>query len=78
MNGSLQEEGDKVWLPPLALACEPCCPSGEAERQELRVTDPGGIVCNPKGGERGARPSGEPMKTVMAHTTEKTHMGVQA
>lgn len=56
---SLREEGDKDWLPPLALACEPCCPSGEAERRELSVTDPGGIVCNPKGRERGARPSGE-------------------
>lgn len=45
---------------------------------ELRVTDPGEIVCNPKGRERGARQSGEPMKTVMAQRTEKTHMEVQA
>lgn len=41
--------------------------------RELRVTDPGGIVCNPKGRERGARQSGEPTKTVMAQRTEKTH-----
>lgn len=33
-NRSLREEGDKDWLLPLALACEPCCPSGEAERLE--------------------------------------------
>lgn len=38
---SLREEGDKDWLLPLALTCEPCCPSGEAERRELSVTDPG-------------------------------------
>lgn len=31
-NRSLREEGDKDWLSPLALVCELCCLSGEAER----------------------------------------------
>lgn len=46
--------------------------------RELRVTDPGGTVCNPKGRERGACQNGEPRKTVMAQRTEETHIDVQA
>lgn len=50
----------------------------ELSGKVLRVAGPGGI--NRIKGQRGACPSGEPMKgsMIMTHGTEKTHKEVQA